>query len=176
MSLKVSRIMAELADREAIRDCIYRYARGVDRCDEETLRSAYWEDAFDDHCLFAGTREELIAWVMPLLRAREATSHNIDNIIIRLHGDRADVESYFQGYHVVRKESGPIANLQGGRYLDRFEKRGDEWRIVWRKVIVDWFREFPDAGDWAKGPQGQTRIQPGVRYPDDESYSALDLN
>ena len=58
-------------DREAIRDCLYRYSRGVDRCDEDMLRSVYWEDAIDDHCLFTGQREELIAWVMPLLRSMD---------------------------------------------------------------------------------------------------------
>lgn len=176
MPLMVSQVQAELADREAIRDCIYRYARGVDRCDEEMLRSVYWEDAFDDHCVFTGTREELIAWVLPLLRAREATSHNIDNIIIRLHGKHADAESYFQGYHVISANGKRTASLQGGRYLDRFEKRQDEWRIARRKVMVDWFREFADAGDWIKGPQGQNQIEPGGRYPDDDSYILLDLS
>ena len=53
MSMTVSQFRDELADREAIRDCLYRYARGMDRCDEEMLRSAYWEDALDDH--LAGT-------------------------------------------------------------------------------------------------------------------------
>lgn len=56
MSIKLSQIREEMADREAIRDCLYRYARGVDRCDEELLRSAYWENAMDDHCLFVGAR------------------------------------------------------------------------------------------------------------------------
>ena len=49
MTLPVAQLVAELADREAIRDCLYRYCRGVDRCDEQMLRSAYWEDAYDDH-------------------------------------------------------------------------------------------------------------------------------
>ena len=135
MSLKHPQALAELADLEAIRDCLYRYSRGVDRCDEEVLRSVYWQDAFDDHCVFQGTREELIAWVLPLLKEREATSHNIDNILIRLHGEHADVESYFQGYHVMRGEGKPTASLQGGRYLDRFEKRGEEWRIIGRICV-----------------------------------------
>jgi hypothetical protein len=173
--MQVSQVMAELADREAIRDCLYRYCRGVDRCDEQMLRSAYWEDAYDDHCLFAGAREALIAWVMPLLRAREATQHKITNALIRLRGADADVESYFEGYHVVRSGERLTANLQGGRYLDRFERRGEEWRILRRKVVVDWFREFPDAGDWTRGPQGQGRISPGGRWPNDDSYTLLDL-
>lgn len=171
----VTELLAELADREAIRDCLYRYCRGVDRCDEEWLRSAYWEDAHDDHVIFSGTREALVAWVIPLLRAREATSHSLSNIIIRMHGERADVESYFQGYHVARDDGGSRAFLQGGRYLDRLERRGGEWRIAARKVVIDWFREFADAGDWAKGPQGHSHIKPGGRFPQDDSYGFLDL-
>ena len=173
----VMKLTLELADREAIRDCLYRYCRGVDRCDEDMLHSAYWEDAHDDHVVFSGLREALIAWVIPLLREREATSHTLSNIIIRLHGDgRADCESYFQGYHVVRVDGRPRANLQGGRYLDRLERRGGEWRIAARKVEVDWFREFADAGDWTTGPQGQSQIKPGGRYPQDASYEFIDLN
>ena len=175
MTLKVSQAVAELADREAIRDCIYRYCRGVDRCDEAFLRSAYWEDAYDDHCIFAGEREALIAWVLPLLRAMEASQHSISNILIRLHGATADAETYYEGYHVVRSGGQVSGNVQGGRYLDRFERRGDEWRILRRKVIVDWFRDFPDAGDWARGPLGQSQIRPGGRYPDDDSYALVDL-
>ena len=173
--VKVSQLVAELADREAIRDCLYRYCRGVDRCDEDVLRGVYWEDAHDDHCLFAGGREALIAWLMPLLRARETTAHTIGNVLVRLRGAQADVEATFEGYHVIRQGDAVCANLQGGRYLDRFEKRGDEWRIARRKVVVDWFREFPDAGDWNRGPQGQAGIARGGRFPDDGSYRLLDL-
>lgn len=171
----VTRLAAELADREAIRDCLYRYCRGVDRCDENMLRSAYWEDAFDDHCLFSGTREALIAWIMPLLRAREATQHTITNVLIRLHGEQADSEAYFEGYHVLRQGESVSAAVQGGRYLDSLERRRGEWRIIRRKVVVDWFHEVAEAGDWRKGPQGQSQLEPGCRYPDDDSYSLLRL-
>ena len=37
--------MQELVDREAIRECLYRYCRGIDRLDEAALRSSYWPDA-----------------------------------------------------------------------------------------------------------------------------------
>jgi SnoaL-like protein len=172
--MNVSAFLSEMADREAIRDCLYRYSRGVDRCDEDMLRSVYWEDAFDDHCLFAGEREELIAWVIPLLRAMDATQHYIANILIRLDGDHADVESYYQGYHCLRSDGKPFHSVQGGRYLDRLERRDGEWRIATRKVVVDWFHEY-EGGDWAKGPFGHPEIKPGERHPQDASYSMLKL-
>ena len=46
--------IVELMDREAIRDCLYLYCRGIDRADEATLRSAYWPDAIDNHGSYNG--------------------------------------------------------------------------------------------------------------------------
>lgn len=175
MGMKLSQIRDEMVDREAIRDCLYRYSRGVDRCDEEMLRSVYWEDAVDDHCLFIGRREELIAWVMPLLRAMECSQHTIGNILIRVHGSHADVESYYHGYHRINDGAKSFDSIQAGRYVDRFEKRDDEWRIANRKVVVDWFREFNDAGDWDAGPLGNAQIKPGSRHPTDYSYTAANF-
>jgi hypothetical protein len=169
---RVPQFLGELADREAIRDCLYRYSRGADRCDEEMLRSAYWADAFDDHAIFSGSREELIAWVIPTLRAMDQTMHMISNILIRLDGDHADVESYFYGYHRIPDGRSFRDAVSSGRYVDRFERRDAEWRILRRQVVVDWFREYPDSGDWEKGPHGQ-RVKPGGRYPTDISYSAI---
>lgn len=170
----VSQFMSELADREAIRDCLYRYSRGVDRCDEDMLRSVYWEDAYDDHAAFAGSREELIAWVLPMLRAMDQTMHMICNIFIRLHGAHADVESYFYGYHRVPDSAGFHDGVSSGRYIDRFERRNGEWRILRRQVVVDWFRDYPDSGDWEIGPMGQ-KLKPGGRHPTDVSYKLAKL-
>ena len=97
----VSQIRDELADREAIRDCLFRYARAVDRLDENLLRTAYWPDAIDTHLEFSGNVEEFIAWAFPKMRAMDQTLHIIGNILIRLDGTTAAVESYFYGIHRV---------------------------------------------------------------------------
>jgi hypothetical protein len=65
--------------------------------------------------------------------------------------------------------------IGSGRYLDRFERRGDEWRIAERLVMTDWFRQYPDSADWSKGLMGQ-RLDLGTRYPDDPSYSRIKLD
>ncbi len=166
----LSEIRDELVDREAIRDVLLRYARGTDRCDEEMLRSAYWPDARDDHLEFSGTREEYIAYALPILRAMRHTMHMTGNIMISIDGAKADVETYFQGYHSVEQDGARRDIFAAGRYLDNFERRGQEWRIV----IVDWFREYPDTADWAKGPFGM-KVERGQLQPEDKSYERLKL-
>jgi hypothetical protein len=47
MITTVSQLRNVLADREAIRDCLFRYARAIGRLDEDLLRSAYWPVAVD---------------------------------------------------------------------------------------------------------------------------------
>ena len=171
----VSQIRDELADREAIKDCLYRYSRGMDRCDEDMLRSAYWEDAIDEHMTFKGTREELIAWSMPIVKGMHQAFHMIGNVFIRIHGNKADVESYFYGFHRIPHPDGVARDTVGsGRYLDKFEKRNDEWRIAERIVMTDWFRDYPDSADWEVGPFGM-KVPCGARRPEDPSYSFLTL-
>ena len=158
MTTPTSRILSELADREAIRECLYRYSRGVDRLDADMVRSAYWPDCVDNHMSFTGNAEEFIAWSFPI------------------NGNSADVESYFYGFHRINTPDGGKSDMSGaGRYVDNFEKRGDEWRILKRLVVTDWFRQYPDSADWSQGMLG-IMIEPGGRYPDDESYKRLKLS
>jgi SnoaL-like domain len=175
MTTSVKQIREELADREAIRECLYRYSRGVDRLDADMLRSAYWPDAIDTHLEFKGNVEQFIAWAFPIMQGMDQTMHMIGNILITIRGSRADVESYFHGYHRITMPNDRKVDVIGsGRYLDRFERRGDEWRIAERLVMTDWFREYPDSADWTQGLLGQ-RVDLGGRYPNDPSYSLLEL-
>lgn len=175
MTTPTSQILAELADREAIRECLYRYSRGVDRLDADMVRSAYWPDCTDNHMGFCGNAEEFIAWSFPIMGSMDQSQHFIANTLIAIHGDKADVESYFYGFHRINTPEGAKNDVIGaGRYLDKLEKRGEEWRIMTRYVVTDWFRHYPDSADWSQGMLG-IMIDPGERYPDDDSYKVLNL-
>jgi hypothetical protein len=174
MTSTVSQIRDEMADREAIRDCLYRYCRGIDRSDAEMLRSAYWPGAMDYHTGFTGTVEQFIEWALPRLAAMEQQMHMIGNILIRLNGDKAAVESYFWSVSVLPGDA-PQQVLAVGRYLDQFEKRDDEWRIAERLVAHDWFNQNEGVGDWSVGPFGMTGLVRGVSGREDKSYSWLGL-
>ena len=75
---------------------------------------------------------------------------------------------------ITLPDGGKSDVIGAGRYLDRFEKRGDEWRIARRDVVTDWFRQYPDSADWSQGMLG-IMIEPGGRYPNDDSYKVLNL-
>ena len=46
--------LRRLLDRQAITECVHRYARGLDRRDTDLLRSAYHPDAVEDHGQYVG--------------------------------------------------------------------------------------------------------------------------
>jgi len=168
MSITVSQVRDEMADREAIRDCLFRYSRGVDRGDAELLRSVYWPGAMDYHTGFTGTGEEFIEWALPRLMEMEQNVHMIGNVFIRLDGDTAEVESYLWSVSVVPGDQ-PRQIMVSGRYLDKFEKRKDEWRIAERTVVHDWFNETDQTGDWSVGPFGMSGLLRGGPLKGDPS-------
>jgi ketosteroid isomerase-like protein len=178
----VTEIAAEMADREAIRDCLYRYCRGIDRMDAELILSAYWPDAVDEHGNFeTRSAQAFVDNAMPILRRMERTSHFIGNILIDVQGDAAFVETYIQAFHRFSKPDGTrYDNIASSRFVDRMERRDDQWRIAHRVVVRDWFREFADVCDFATGEMptalgyGKTApVDIGQRAPDDRSYAVL---
>jgi hypothetical protein len=129
-----------LLDKEAIRDCLYRYCRGVDRADEDLLRSVYWPDAHDSHGAYVGSATGFIAQALPRLRSGGRGVHQINNILIELLGDAAMVESSFLALQ-TSAVAPTLATFLCGRYLDRFERRDGHWRIAERTVVYDWIQE-----------------------------------
>jgi hypothetical protein len=142
--------------------------------DAEVLASAYWPGAMDHHTGFDGTVEQFIEWALPRLAVMEQAMHMIGNILIRLEGDTAKVETYLWSVSVLPGED-PRQVMVCGRYLDRFEKRNDEWRIAERLVVHDWFQEGPATGDWSIGPFGMSGLLRGDKNPEDASASWLGL-
>lgn len=183
MERKISKFVYELADREAIRDCLYRYCRAIDRMDADLLMSVYWEDATDEHGNFiAHSPQEVIATTFPIMQEKmERTTHTIQNMLITLDGDTAYIESYVQAIHRLWGNDGqPYDRMSCSRFIDRMERRNDEWRIRHRVVVRDWFREFPDSCEWIDGVMGKALgfgkdkpLDIGQRKPDDLSYSIL---
>lgn len=166
--------ITSLFDREAIRDCLHRYCRGIDRADEAALRSCYWPDAHDNHGTYSGSAAGFIQHALSVFKTRPRNIHQIGNIMIEFLGTtEAAVESYFTALQRGPDETGEIKQvLLCGRYCDLFQKREGEWRVAERTVVYDWVEEQrpPKSSETARfGPR-----QPiGAPHPDDPVYELL---
>jgi hypothetical protein len=159
-----------LLAKDSIRDVLYRYCRGIDRCDRELLMSVYWPDGVDNHGMFNGRASDYCDYVIPLLQTMARTMHHLTNILIELDGlEMARVETYFLALHEL-KNGGELSELVvAGRYLDRFDRRGGEWKIKERFVLLDWNQQQRSTADW-KLDSFLGQLIRGARKPDDMSY------
>ena len=145
----------ELVDRQKICDCLARLARGEDRRDAVLLKGCYWPDATDDHGVFVGTFAEYLAWIVPGAPSIPVTLHTLGQSLIDLRGAVAMVETHVTAYHRIDMGGGQERDIViGGRYLDRVENRGDEWRIARRTMLYDWLKDFGESVDWSGGLLG----------------------
>lgn len=148
----------DLQHRTEIHHALLRYCRGLDRQDYDLVRSAYHEDAYDDHGMYQGDIPGLIAWMQARHVTVEQCMHEISNCFIERKGDQAVVESYsaaYQRYTVPATDAAEATKEQviaSVRFVDRFERRGGEWKIAHRTVVFEAARiekvafEFPPPG------------------------------
>jgi hypothetical protein len=141
-------------DREKIRDCLARIARGEDRRDPEILKGCFWPDSGVDFGIFIGSFDEYLAWVTPGAPSIPVTLHTLGQSLIDLSGDKAAVETHITSYHRVDFGQEHRDVVMGGRYLDRMERRDGEWRVAQRTMLYDWLQDFGVAVDWSKGLMG----------------------
>ena len=166
--------LQELIDRKRIYDVLTRYCRALDRCDVDLMRSVYWDDARDDHGVFNGGAQEFAEFIIREIQTWfDVTMHAIMNVHMELRQDTACTESYLFAYHRVRGEQAKVAEIfgstylsqfdwskvdgvphvffYGGRYVDRLEKRGREWKIAHRQVVMDWNHNEISSAIWEEG-------------------------
>lgn len=132
--------LRDLVERQKIYDVLTRYCRGVDRGDVELIKSAYHDDAVDDHGMFKGTGKDFAEWIVDFLKDTRQCQHLIGNFSCELHGDVAYTETYCLSINDTGKGEHFIAY---NRYIDRFEKRAGEWKIAERCVVLDVTRNVP---------------------------------
>jgi hypothetical protein len=156
--------LREMMDRQEIVDLLFRYTRAIDRLDRELLLSVYWPDATDDRGFFQGTAQEFADFAIPLLATMRTSQHLMGQTLIEFEGPTlAFGEIYFLAQHRTESEPGEELFI-GGRYVDRYEKRGAEWRIAHRSELNDWARTVPAADTWLKETPSALR---GGRGADD---------
>lgn len=139
MTGATSEAVQELVAKQAIRNAMLRYCRGVDRGDADLIGSAYHLDAVDEHGVATYTGETVGPGIAELMSSSRVCMHMVANHLIDLRdGDHAGWEAYFGVWQTMSGRDGEEVVLHAlGRYLDQMERRNGEWRIAHRLVIVD---------------------------------------
>jgi hypothetical protein len=159
---------------EAIRQRIYSYARALDRLDGPLLADQFWPDARIDYgSIWQGPAAGFIAVALRFQGSMRDTHHLVGQSIIQLdpNARHACAESYVHAAHVIEHETGRQQLVVGARYLDRFERRGAEWRILERSEVLDWGRQLPITESWFEQMQDMPKA---TRDRTDRSYRVLE--
>ena len=158
--------LAKMLAKDEITEVIHRVARGTDRLDHALIVSGYHPDGYDDHNSFRGGPVEFADWVLEVLPHFAATHHFLGQSTIEVEGSVAHVETYCDAHHVsAPDEQGVVSDMVLGlRYVDRFERREDGWRIARRVCAFDWSytvestKQFRFEDDFTVGRRDDTDV------------------
>ena len=136
-----------LADRLAIREVAYRYARAVDRRDWALAATLFTDDAVLASARFRLEGVEQILRGLRTVERYRATFHAVHNQTLELAGDKASGETYCVANHLFERDGRAWKLDWGIRYQDRYRRdAGGAWRIAHRELIVDWEHEQALSG------------------------------
>jgi hypothetical protein len=139
METQESKLIRELADREAIRELMYRYGRGVDSVNLEAVLAT-----FDDPCdliiqsgsgaqeRHAGRQavEKFYQGRAEYNKTNRLIRHRYKNPLIELHGDTATASVYWDE---IREENNTLIQA-GGTYFDKLRRTRDGWKFSERLI------------------------------------------
>ena len=135
--------LRRLLDRQAVLECVLNSCRGIDRGDWALFRSAYHDDAVEDHGVYVGGLDGLLEFLKVAMSGFASFQRYLTNSKVDIDGDEAHVESYY----LIRlcQPGATTLMVNGGRYLDRLARR-ERWGIVNRVVTSEWFATLEGSG------------------------------
>jgi ketosteroid isomerase-like protein len=163
--------LRNLVDKDEIADVLARYCRGVDRCDAELIASAFHPDAIDEHSYRILSGAEVGPFLVDRMRTTfKASLHTMLQSRIEVDGDSATGETYYVAWLLSDEGGKERIDQAEGRYIDRFERRGGQWRIAHRVVLPEMAASFErPAQELVKHVADKPE-----RSPADISYGRLD--
>jgi SnoaL-like domain len=146
----------DLIARHGIMNALAVHSRGVDRADANLLGSAYHCGATVDYGFYAGPADALVTMLASGMKAALPTLHRTSNIWIKVSRNTAISESYVMAY----VEEAATQRMVFGRYLDRHEERGGEWRLAHRTYLLEGNTNRPNSAVRADPPVSHDHYVP----------------
>ncbi len=143
------------ADLLALQQLAFRYAAAADGGDVDAFRAVFNADGRlrvfhpdEDEPFAELVGHEQLGVIPPSLRARfRSTAHQMMNHLVDVEGDRATGSLLCTARHLNVDEDARSALVVVIRYVDRYERRDDTWRIADREVRFLWSEDHPVMTD-----------------------------
>lgn len=182
MTIKQTFDLEKLAARAEIQHVMNLWCRAIDRRDWGLAREVFHPDAHDDHGIFRGDVDGLIAWGKQRHSTIDRSMHFATNMTIEFaDDDNAIAETYSLAIQRYPSEGGetrkaiaggadigdnPFDMVISGRYVDHFQRRDGEWKIFRRTVVFDNSMLFPvpSSGGAQINPDWETSHRDGSDF------------
>jgi hypothetical protein len=143
-----------LIDRTRIHDTQARYFQGIDRGSPEQVRACFtddvrcWYDGKPDTTGIEACMANFWAFEGQKTGAWKITTHFMGNLVFNtMDRDSAETETSAFACLVLptRALQQEVTTLRSLRYLDRWRRVGDDWKICERQHTLDWSSLVPTA-------------------------------
>ena len=130
--------LAEVADRLAINELMYRYARMVDFRKWELFDQVFTADATCDYTSTGGIKgsaREVMDWLDRALSGWPTNLHFVTNVSIDFDSarDTAQATCYFLGPMAQGTVGSQLVITNAGLYVDQLRRTADGWRMTDRE-------------------------------------------
>lgn len=164
-------LIDSVLSKQQLHELLMAYSRGVDRTDADLLRSIFHDDAQVVTGVFNGPAPGFVDFIIDLVRHQlKYVFHSVANEWFDVRGDEAVGESYAIALSTAAGENGDVDVLTGGRYVDKFERRGGVWKIASRSFVYDWTITQPSSVQRNQGIYESLSLQ-GRNDMDDPVYT-----
>jgi ketosteroid isomerase-like protein len=164
--------LQQALDKQDIHDTAMLYPRALDRADVDLILQMFHDDATVEYGLFDGLARDFAPFVIDFVHTLKWSFHSISNEIIVVDGDNAACEFYGTAFMCVDDNGTLTDSIIGGRYLDRWQRRNDEWKISHRQFVMDWNQNQPASAVWDEGLFAALKVR-GCRGKEDPLYKLL---
>jgi ketosteroid isomerase-like protein len=168
--------LQEMLDEHQLRKLVHGYCRAVDRGDLDVVKSLYHPDAEDSHSAVSpASVDDFVGQLAAARRYLRSMQHHITTANFAISGHTAEGEIYTIATHTVIVGDRDVDITVGGRYLDKYDKRGDSWKFVERAIVTDWARvDDPSPVEFGHPITRDTpRGSPDANDPSHQFFSLL---
>lgn len=153
--IDTEKLLADVADRWAIRELVDSYAHSADRRDPDGQAAVFArhgqvrlfeaEHSTTEPVQVITGRDALAATFADLIHRYDSTTYLNGQSTITVQADTAAAESYCMAYHLLQDRGERILLTMAIRYLDHFERTSEGWRIAQRDLVFDWRDRRPSS-------------------------------